>query len=118
VRSRRIAGGKLARLLLRDGALATSGAGEQFFEVDGKRYGHVIDPRTGWPAAGVLSVSVVTAEGALSDALSTAFLVGGLDVARRYCASHPQTLALVTPDDGTSRPVVLGAFAGATVEEA
>ena len=118
VRSRRIAGGKLARLLLRDGALATSGAGEQFFEVDGKRYGHVIDPRTGWPAAGVLSVSVVTAEGALSDALSTAFLVGGLDVARRYCASHPQTLALVTPDDGMSRPVVLGAFAGATVEEA
>jgi FAD:protein FMN transferase len=118
VRSRQVSGGRLARLFLRDGALATSGAGEQFFEVDGRRYGHVIDPRTGWPAAGVLSVSVVTAEGALSDALSTAFLVGGLDVARRYCASHPQTLALVTPDDGTSRPVVLGAFAGATLEEA
>jgi FAD:protein FMN transferase len=118
VRSRRITGGKLARLFLRDGALATSGTGEQFFEVDGKHYGHVIDPRTGWPAAGVLSVSVVTAEGALSDALSTAFLVGGLDVARRYCASHPQTFALVTPDDGTSRPVMLGAFAGARVEEA
>ena len=118
VRSPRVADGPLARLRLRDAALGTSGAGEQFFEVDGKRYGHVIDPRTGWPAAGVLSVSVVTAEGALSDALSTAFLVGGLDVARRYCASHPQTLALVTPDDGTSRPLVLGAFAGATVEEA
>jgi FAD:protein FMN transferase len=118
IRSRQVASGKLARLRLRDGALATSGAGEQFFEVDGKRYGHVIDPRTGWPAAGVLSVSVVTAEGALSDALSTAFLVGGLDVARPYCASHPQTLALVTPDDGTSRPVVLGAFAGARVEVA
>ncbi|HEY8148032.1 MAG TPA: FAD:protein FMN transferase [Vicinamibacteria bacterium] len=118
IRSRQVASGKLARLHLRDGALATSGAGEQFFEVDGRRYGHVIDPRTGWPAAGVLSVSVVTAEGALSDALSTAFLVGGLGVARRYCASHPQTLALVTPDDGTSRPVVLGAFAGARVEVA
>ena len=118
VRSRQVGSGKLARLHLRDGALATSGAGEQFFEVDGKRYGHVIDPRTGWPAAGVLSASVVTAEGALSDALSTAFLVGGLDVARRYCAAHPQTLAFVTPDDGTSRPVVLGAFAGARVEEA
>jgi thiamine biosynthesis lipoprotein len=118
VRSRQVGRGKLARLHLRDGALATSGAGEQFFEVEGKRYGHVIDPRTGWPAAGVLSVSVVTAEGALSDALSTAFLVGGLDVARPYCASHPQTLALVTPDDGTSKPVVLGAFAGARVEVA
>jgi len=118
IRSRQVGSGKLARLHLRDGALATSGAGEQFFEVEGQRYGHVIDPRTGWPAAGILSASVVTAEGALSDALSTAFLVGGLDVARRYCASYPQTLAFVTPDDGTSRPVVLGAFAGATVEEA
>jgi thiamine biosynthesis lipoprotein len=118
IRSRQVGGGKLARLHLRDGALATSGAGEQFFEVDGKRYGHVIDPRTGWPAAGVLSVSVVTAEGALSDALSTAFLVGGLEVARRYCASQAQTLAFVTPDDGSSKPVVLGAFAGARVEVA
>jgi thiamine biosynthesis lipoprotein len=113
ISSRQVASGRLARLHLRDGALATSGAGEQFFEVDGRRYGHVIDPRTGWPASGVLSVSVVTAEGALSDALSTAFLVGGLDVARRYCASSPQTLALVMPDDGTQRPIVLGAFAGA-----
>lgn len=118
IRSRQVARGRLARLRLRDGALATSGAGEQFFEVDGRRYGHVIDPRTGWPASGVLSVSVVTAEGALSDALSTAFLVGGLDVARRYCTSCPQTLALVTPDDGRARPVVLGAFAGARMEEA
>ncbi|HYU41750.1 MAG TPA: FAD:protein FMN transferase, partial [Vicinamibacteria bacterium] len=113
IRSRQVSAGKLARLHLRDGALATSGAGEQFFEVDGRRYGHVIDPRTGWPASGVLSVSVVTAEGAVSDALSTAFLVGGLELARRYCASNPQTLALVTPDDGTRRPIVLGAFVGA-----
>jgi thiamine biosynthesis lipoprotein len=118
LRSRQVAGGRLARLRLRDGALATSGAGEQFFEVDGRRYGHVIDPRTGWPASGVLSVSVVTAEGAVSDALSTAFLAGGLELARRYCASNPQTLVLVTPDDGRPRPVVLGAFAGARVEEA
>src|SRR5260221_328617 len=113
-----VAGGRLARLRLRDGALATSGAGEQFFEVDGRRYGHVIDPRSGWPASGVLNVSVVTAEGALSDALSTAFLVGGLDVARRYCASYPQTLALLTPEGGRMRPIVLGTFAGARMEEA
>lgn len=117
IRPRQAAGARLARLFLRDGALATSGAGEQFFEVDGKRYGHVIDPRTGWPAAGVLSVSVVTAEGARSDALSTAFLVGGIELARRYCAAHPDTLALVTPDDGTRRPIVLGAFERARLLE-
>jgi thiamine biosynthesis lipoprotein len=117
IRPRQAAGRRLARLHLRNGALATSGAGEQFFEVNGRRYGHVIDPRTGWPAAsGLLSVSVVTAEGALSDALSTAFLVGGVDVARRYCASHPETLALVTPDNGARTPVVLGAYDGARLE--
>ena len=118
IRSRQVEKDRLARLVLEDGALATSGAGEQFFEVEGRRYGHVIDPRTGWPAAGVLSVSVVTAEAAVSDALSTAFLVGGLDLARPYCAAHRETLVLVTPDDGTERPVVLGAFAGARLEVA
>jgi FAD:protein FMN transferase len=118
IRPRQVGLDRLARLHLRDGALATSGAGEQFFEVEGRRYGHVIDPRTGWPAAGVLSVSVVTAEGALSDALSTAFLVGGMDVARRYCAAHPETLALVTPDDGARRPMVLGSYPGARLEAA
>jgi FAD:protein FMN transferase len=113
--SRRLGPRPLARLTLRDGALATSGAGEQFFEVEGRRYGHVIDPRTGWPATGVTSVSVVTAEGARSDALSTAFLVGGLELARRYCAAQPRTLVVLTPDGGAP-PVVLGAFPGARVE--
>ena len=47
IRSARVASGRIARLHLRDGALATSGAGEQFVVVDGQRYGHVIDPRTG-----------------------------------------------------------------------
>ena len=117
IRSRR-ARGPLARVQLRDGALATSGAGEQFFEKEGRRYGHVLDPRTGWPAAGTLSVSVVCADAATADALSTAFLVGGLTLARRYCARHPETLALVTPDDGSERPVVVGAYPGAALEEA
>ncbi|HEV7499879.1 MAG TPA: FAD:protein FMN transferase [Vicinamibacteria bacterium] len=118
VRSRQVANERLARLRLRDGALATSGAGEQFFEIEGRRYGHVIDPRSGWPAAGVLSVTVVTAQAAMSDALSTAFLVGGIDVARPYCAAHPETLALITLDDAVRRPIVLGAYAGARLEEA
>jgi thiamine biosynthesis lipoprotein len=118
VRSRRASAARLARLRLRDGALATSGAGEQFFETGGRRYGHVLDPRTGWPAAGTLSVSVVCQDAAAADALSTAFLVGGLNLARRYCATHAETLALVTPDDGSERPVVVGAYAGAVLEEA
>ncbi len=118
LRSRQVSRDRLARVRLRDAALGTSGAGEQFVEVGGTRYGHVLDPRTGWPASGILSASVIAAEAAVADALSTAFLVGGLELARRYCADHPGTLALVTPDDGSERPRVFGQCPGATLERA
>ncbi len=112
------ASGPLARLFLRHGALGTSGAGEQFVEIGGKRYGHVLDPRTGWPAtAGLLSASVVTRDAATSDALATAFFVGGFDLAERYCATHADTLALLTPDDGSARPRIFGRYAGAQLED-
>ena len=110
--SRRVARSRLARLHLRDGALGTSGAGEQYVEVDGTRYGHVLDPRSGRPASGVLSASVVTGDAASADALSTAFLVGGADLAERYCAAHSDTLAIVTLDDGSERPRRFGHFPG------
>lgn len=111
-------GARLARLRLRNGAVGTSGAGEQFVEVDGVRYGHVIDPRTGWPASGVLSASVITKRAADADALSTAFLIGGTDLAERYCREHSNVLALVTPDDGSNQPMLFGSFGGADVEMA
>ena len=109
-------GGRLARLRIATGAVGTSGAGEQFFEVDGVRYGHVIDPRSGWPAAGIVSASVITRSAAIADALSTAFFIGGLSLAKQYCADHPNVLAIMTPDDAERRPVVFGSFNGATVE--
>jgi FAD:protein FMN transferase len=107
----------LASIHLKEGALGTSGAAEQFVEIGGRRYGHIIDPRTAWPAAGVLSASVVTADAARADALATAFFVGGVDVARSYCERVPETLALVTPDDGSERPQVFGGYAGAILED-
>jgi thiamine biosynthesis lipoprotein len=106
----------LARLHLRNGALGTSGAGEQFVEIDGRRYGHVLDPRTGWPASGVRSASVVARDGATADALATAFLVGGPELAHAYCAVHQDTLALITVE-GASRPELFGAFPGVVVED-
>ena len=108
----------LARLRLRDVALGTSGAGEQFVIADGTRYGHVIDPRTGWPASGVLSATVVTSSAADADALSTAFLVGGVELAERYCSDHHGVLALVTPDDGSEVPLVIGKVEGVFVQAA
>jgi thiamine biosynthesis lipoprotein len=102
----------LAQVWLRDAALGTSGAGEQFVMVDGARYGHVIDPRTGRPASGVLSASVIASSAATADALSTAFLVGGIELAERYCARHANVLALITLE-GMDTPVAIGNHPGA-----
>jgi thiamine biosynthesis lipoprotein len=88
----------LGTLWLRDAALATSGAGEQHFEQGGRRYGHVLDPRSGWPAEGVLSASVLASEAAVADALSTAFLIGGPGLAASVCATRPGTLAFLVLD--------------------
>lgn len=107
----------IARVWLQDAALGTSGAGDQFVIEGGRRYGHVIDPRTGWPAEGMLSVSVVCTSAADADALSTAFLVGGPALADRYCACHPNILALLTPDDGSGKTFVIGRHAGAEAED-
>jgi FAD:protein FMN transferase len=108
-------GRPIATLSLRDAALGTSGAGEQFVVQDGRRYGHVIDPRTGWPVDGTLSATVVTSDAARADALSTAFLVGGIDLAGRYCDAHQDVLALITPDDGSERTIVVGGHPAARV---
>jgi len=90
----------VARLWLRDRALGTSGAANQFFLAGGRRYGHVLDPRTGWPARGLISASAVAPSAAEADALSTAFYVMGVEATRRFCARHPKIGALlVTPDE-------------------
>ena len=117
ITSRRIAGRRVARLRLRHGAMATSGAGEQYVDASGTRYGHVIDPRSGWPAQGIVSATVVTSNAADADALATAFLVGGETVARHYCEQRPGTLALLTRDDESSATSMIGGYDGVDVEE-
>jgi thiamine biosynthesis lipoprotein len=116
LRSPQVRRGRLLRLRLSDAALGASGAGRQYVDVAGKRYGHVLDPRTGWPAGGVISAAVIASDAAVADALSTAFLVGGLELAERYCATHEGVLAVVTPEDGSERPRVFGAHSGAAAE--
>lgn len=98
---------RMAVLRLRDCAMSTSGSEEQFFEHEGRRYGHIIDPRTGYPAEGVAGVTVVAGSAAESDALATAFYVGGRALAEEYCANHAGVLALVL-ESGAGRPSVLG----------
>ena len=86
---------RLAEFQLRNQALGTSGSGTQFFHHGGKRYGHILDPRTGWPAEGVLAATAIAPTAALADALSTALYVLGLERSRDYCAAHPEIAALL-----------------------
>ena len=92
---------RLAEFTLRDEALSTSGSGTQFFEHDGKRYGHLIDPRTGWPGEGLYSATVVAPTGAEADALSTAAYLLGVEGTAGLCARRPDVAAvLVAPAEG------------------
>ncbi len=80
---------RLAEIRLCNQALGTSGSAVQFFRHEGRRYGHILDPRTGWPADGVYSATVVAPTAAEADALATAFYIMGPREASAYCRSHP-----------------------------
>jgi thiamine biosynthesis lipoprotein len=97
-------GRRLATLTLVDRALGTSGSGTQFFLDRGRRIGHILDPRTGLPAEGVLSATVLAPTAADADALATAAYVLG-----------PAGLATIAPAGGPVAAVMVvpGAAAGA-----
>ena len=65
---------------LENSSVETSGSYEKFVVFDGKRYSHIIDPRTGYPAQGVVSVSVFAKQTEIADALATGIFVLGVDV--------------------------------------
>jgi thiamine biosynthesis lipoprotein len=65
---------------LNDSAVETSGSYEKYVTFNGKRYSHIIDPRTGYPATGIVSVSVFAKQTELADALATGIFVLGVEV--------------------------------------
>ena len=71
---------RLCGIWLKDAAIGTSGSGRQFFHFRGRRYGHVIDPRSGLPSGDRLSVTTRCTGAADADALATAMFVAGTDV--------------------------------------
>lgn len=77
-----------------DQSISTSGVSEQWFEQDGVRYGHILDPRTGYPVGGRHSVTVVAPTGAEAEALSTACFVLGPDAAAPLLAARPGVTAV------------------------
>ncbi len=85
----------IGEVRLCDRGMGTSGSGTQFFTHRGQRYGHILDPRTGWPVQGMLSTTVLAPTAAAADALSTAFYVMGVDASLAYCQAHPDVSALL-----------------------
>ncbi len=78
----------IATLYLEDKAISTAGDYERYFIIDSKRYHHILDPATGYPATESISVTVISDNGYLADGLSTGFFVLGpeksLTLARKY----------------------------------
>jgi thiamine biosynthesis lipoprotein len=80
-----------AIVTLKDKALCTSGNYRKYYVQDGKRYAHIIDPKTGLPAKqNILSSTVVAKDASTADAYATAFMVMGLEASKRFLQLHPE----------------------------
>lgn len=89
---------RIAEFHVRNRALGTAGGATQSFEVAGKKYGHILDPRTGWPAEGTYTSTVLAPTAAEADALATAFYVSGVEGATDFCSNRPDVgVVLVCP---------------------
>jgi FAD:protein FMN transferase len=101
---------RLAEFCLRNQSLSTSGSGTQFFRRRGRRYGHILDPRTGHPVECIFSATVIAPTAAEADALSTAFYVMGPEETADYCAARPELSALLVSPAAREGDVRLFAF--------
>ena len=82
-----------------DLAVVTSGDYERFFEQDGVRYHHILNPATGYPARGLASVTVITKDPAIADALSTAIFVMGQEKGLKFLETTGMAEAVIVTDD-------------------
>ncbi|MEL7001486.1 MAG: FAD:protein FMN transferase [Bacteroidota bacterium] len=89
-----------AFLPVKEGAVVTSGNYEKYVDFKGKRYSHIIDPRTGYPTAGIISVTVFAPKAELADALATSIFVMGTEVGLDRINQLPKVECVIVDDKG------------------
>jgi thiamine biosynthesis lipoprotein len=96
----------LTDVVLKDESMSTSGSYEKFFKADGRVYSHIMDPRTGYPAPGMLSVSVITPLTLDSEAWTKPLFINGRAWAARHRQTLPAGLRAYFCEDKTNQPCV------------
>lgn len=86
--------------LVDDMGIATSGDYERCFEENGQRYHHLLDPKTGYPAEGIMSLSVIMQDPILADGYSTALFVMGAAKAMKFAETRPEMDLIIVTADG------------------
>ncbi len=89
-----------ALLPITDGAVVTSGNYERYVTFNGKRYTHIIDPKTGYPSSGIVSTTVFAPKAELADALATSVFVMGIDVGLNRINQLPHVECIIIDDKG------------------
>ena len=89
-----------ALLPINNGAVVTSGNYEKFVNFNGKRYTHIIDPRTGYPSSGIISVTVFAPKAELADALATSVFVMGKEAGLDRINQLPKIECIIIDDKG------------------
>ena len=99
------------QLTLVNQAIGTSGTATQSFYHQGRRYGHIMDPRTGWPPeSDLLSVTAIAPHAADADALATAFYILGTEQASTICDALPGVGAVLVHPSRSAGRVVANVF--------
>lgn len=99
---------RVGLLQLQNRGVGTSAATYLSLEHQGRRLGHILDPRSGWPAEGMLAATVTAPDATLADALATAFFIQGVEAATAFCTAHPSFGAVLFPKATYPKPVILG----------
>lgn len=91
---------KLIASVALEGAATTSGSYEKFVEFHGKRYSHIINPKTGYPATGITSVTIFGPSAEVANGLSTSIMVLGISDGMKLLKQHPDYSYLIITDKG------------------